>query len=102
MGGQDAEELVAKVAEDCFYEGEGVQQIGYGETLSLRFMCPKIRRRDSWILSRSVAERSSLRGKSFISWLYLCTTHSPSASTDARAWRCGEGMRTVICSIHQQ
>jgi hypothetical protein len=49
----------------------------------LRFMCPEIRR-DAWFLSRSVAERSSLRGKSFISWLYLYTVHNILASTDAK------------------
>jgi hypothetical protein len=63
-------------------------------------MCPKIRRRDSWILSRSVAERSSLRGKSFISWLYLCTAHNPSASNRRKRIVRG-GKRTVICSILQ-
>lgn len=47
------------------------RRMGYGESLSLRLMCPKMRTRASWILSRSVAESSSFRGKSFINWLYL-------------------------------
>lgn len=50
------------------------------DNLSFLFKWPKIICKDSLILSKSVADKSSFKGKSFINWLYLWTSSMPSFS----------------------